>query len=311
MKTKVLAFTLCACLVLFVFSGCGMKMPDNSGASPSGSAEGSPSDGTATGATTVTGIVTFVDNETITFDVVSSDGAQFSEGAETVSVGSTTYVMTGGTQSVAPDAGTAVIFENQGFAQGTLDGIKAGDFVAVLLRGNTVTAVIDAGHAQVSNTGSEGVQPGVEPTDSSAEPSSGIPDTSEPAAYTVITDGLKVRSGPGIEYNALGILDTGSRVTGTITDGWLQFTYNGETAYCSAQYLVLSTAPEGVSDSSESKTYKTTDNLMARSGPGTTFSSLGTLQKDTEVTGTVLGGWLKFTYNEKTAYCNAAYLTEG
>ena len=311
MKIKILASIVSVCLVVFIFSGCGMKMPEDSGESPSGSAAGSPSGGDTSNAMTVTGIVGFVDHETITLELVEPVGAQSSDSTEIVSVGLSVYAKTGVTQSVYPDAGTAVIFTDQGFDSGPLDDVAAGDFLAIVLCGGTVNAVIDAGHAEVTDTGTAGGQPSVEPPDNSNEPSPGIPDTSEPAVYSVITDGLKVRSGPGTEYAVQGVLDTGARVTGTISDGWLKFTYAGETAYCSAEYIEVSTAPEGVPDSSESKTYKTTDNLQARSGPGTTYSTLGTLEKGTAVTGTVSGGWLKFTYNDKTAYCSAAYLTAG
>lgn len=310
MKTKVLAIILCAVLVLFVFAGCGMKMPDDSSASPSGG-DGSPSGG-AHSVSTVTGIVSFVDNETITLELVKPDSAQTSDNAGTVSVGSEAYVLAGESKMLALDGGTAVIFENLGYTAGSLDDVKAGDFVAVVLKENTVVAIIDAGKADVAEPGTEGVQPSVEPTTGSeSSPSSGIPDTTEPAAYTVTTDGLKVRSGPGTEHSVLGVLDTGSRIIGIITNGWIQYTYDGKTAYSSAEYIKPSTAPEGVPDSSESKTYTTTDKVNVRSGPGTTHSSLGTLEKGTEVTGTVLAGWLKFTYNDKTAYCSASYLKAG
>jgi uncharacterized protein YraI len=308
MKTKLLAITLCTVLVLFVFAGCGMKMPDES-ASPSGA--GSPSGG-AQSVLTVTGTVSFVDNETITLELVRPGGAQPAGGAQIVSVGSEIYELTGESKTLTLDGDTAVVFENLGYTAGSLDDIKAGDFAAVVLKGNTVIAIIDAGHADVADPGTEGVQPSVEPTSGSeSSPSSGIPDTTEPAAYTVITDGLKVRSGPGTEHSILGSLDTGSRIIGIITNGWIQYTYDGKTAYSSAEYIKLSTAPEGVPDSSESKTYTTTDKVNVRSGPGTTHSSLGTLEKGTEVTGTVLAGWLKFTYNDKTAYCSASYLKAG
>ncbi len=309
MKSKLLAALISACLLLLVFTGCGMKMPDDTGESPSGSS-GSPSGGSVSAATTITGVVSFIDNETIRLELVGEKDAQSSEDAPTVTIGSSVYVMSGITQSVAPNAETAVVFVNQGFASGRLGDIVAGDFLAVVVKGDAVLTVINAGHADVSEPSTGGEQPSVEPTGSS-EPSPSIPDTTEPAMYTVTTDGLKVRSGPGIEYSKLGTLDKGSRITGIITNGWIEFTYDGKEAYSSAEYIELSTGPEGVPDSGESKTYTTTDNVLARSGPGTSSTSLGTLQKGTEVTGTVLGGWLKFTYNDQTAYCSAAYLAAG
>ncbi len=308
MKNKVLAFVLCACLTLFAFSGCGLKMPDDSETTKTGS-DSSPSGSNTAAAAAVRGIVRYVDNETLTLELVSQDDAQTSEGAEIITVGTAVYVTTGDTKTLTPDADTSVMLANQGFTAGSLGDVKAGHFLIVVLQGDTVVTVIDAGRAEASDTGTEPVQPGVSPTDSGAEPTQGIPDTSEPATYTVITDGLKVRSGPGTEHSVLGVLDTGSRITGIVSNGWIQYTYDGQTAYSSAEYIEVSDGPAGVPDSSEAKTYKTTDNLLIRSGPGTTYSSLGTLEKGTEIKGVVLGGWIKFSYNDSPAYCSAAYLT--
>lgn len=310
MKIKVLASIFCICLTFSAVTGCGLKMPDDSASSPSDVATNSPTNGDNTKATTIMGVVGAIDNGTITIHVVKQ--ADESSSGKTIIVGATMYIMTGSTYSIAPGANTTVIFENQGYAIGSLSDIVMGDFLAVALQGDTVMTIIDGGPSDASNTDTtddiNGEQPSVKPTDNGSTPSVGVPDSTETLTYTIITDNLKVRSGPDTTNSILGVLDTGSRETGTVTDGWLKFTYNGKTAYCSAEYLAVSTAPEGVPDSSTSKSYVTADNLLARSGPGTTYASLGTLTKGTKVTGTVADGWLKFTYNDKTAYCSASYL---
>jgi uncharacterized protein YraI len=67
--------------------------------------------------------------------------------------------------------------------------------------------------------------------------------------------------------------------------------------------------PAGVPDSDEEATYAvTTDGLNVRSGPSTSNSILGRLSKGAKVKGTVKNGWLKFTFDGKTAYCKAEYL---
>lgn len=312
MKIRVLVSILCACLVFFVFTGCGMKMPQDSGATPSGSADSSTTDDDASYPTAITGIVSSFDNETITINLAELNDGTSSEGAETFTVGSSVYVISGGVRTISPDSSTAVLYESAGYKMGVPGDIAAGHFLAVVLRGDKVITIIDAGPGGIAGSDTESIQPTIEPTDTEEPTASpGVPDSTEPTAYMVITDGLKVRSGPGLEYAVLGVLDKGSTIKGTVSEGWVKYTYDGKTAYSSAEFVTISTAPEGVPDSSEQKTYKTTENLMARSGPGTTYSSLGTLEKGTELTGTVLGGWLKFTYDEKTAYCSAAYLTAG
>lgn len=56
--------------------------------------------------------------------------------------------------------------------------------------------------------------------------------------YTVrVNTTLNVRSGAGTNYRRIGSYKNGTVLTGTPTNGWLKHTYNGQTAYCSMQYL--------------------------------------------------------------------------
>ncbi len=311
MKIKLLTSVLCAFLVIGLFTGCGMKLPETSEGSPSASASSSPTGDALFSTTTVTGIVSFVDEAAIKIDLVAKNDAPAVDNAQTLSVGGVTFVVTGEAYTVKTEVRTAVVLEYLGYTAGSLGDIKEGDFLAVSIRDNMAIAIIDGGPTAVNNASESDpptTEPTNEPTDPSTEPSAGVPDSSVKTVYTVITDGLKARSGPSTTDSILGVLDKGSRAIGIVTNGWLEFTYNGKTAYCSAEYLEVSTAPEGVPDSTASKTYTTTENVKARSGPGTTNPALGTLDKGTKVTGTVSNGWLKFTYEDKTAYCSASYL---
>ena len=54
-----------------------------------------------------------------------------------------------------------------------------------------------------------------------------------------------------------------------------------------------------------------TESVNVRSGPGTSYSSLGKLAKNTSITRTGVGsnGWSRVSYNGKTAYISSSYLT--
>lgn len=122
--------------------------------------------------------------------------------------------------------------------------------------------------------------------------------------YKVTSELLNVRSGPSATDAKLGSLTKGETVTGTVSNGWLSFKFNGKDAYCYAKCLA-----KVVKASSTGKSYTVTaTKLHVRSGPGTTYSELGNLSKGDTVTGTVSNGWLSFTYNGKAAYCNATCL---
>ena len=55
--------------------------------------------------------------------------------------------------------------------------------------------------------------------------------------YMVTCRTLNVRLGGGTGYARIGTLSRGTLVSGELEDGWLKFSYDGGTAYCSADYL--------------------------------------------------------------------------
>lgn len=139
-------------------------------------------------------------------------------------------------------------------------------------------------------------------TETSAAPAAASED------YTVTATQLYVRSGPGTTYDKLGSLVKGKSVSGTVKDGWLSFDYNGKTAYCSAQFLSEVKSAASLTTGKSGNYVVTASKLYVRSGPGTTYSELGTLAKGKTVAGTVKDGWISFTFNGKTGYCSSKFL---
>lgn len=56
--------------------------------------------------------------------------------------------------------------------------------------------------------------------------------------YRVTATELNVRSGPGTGYSSIGTLKRGAIIkVKSISNGWAKFTFAGQTAYVSAEYL--------------------------------------------------------------------------
>jgi len=120
--------------------------------------------------------------------------------------------------------------------------------------------------------------------------------------YMVTCRTLNVRLGGGTGYARIGTLSRGTILEGELEDGWLKFPYNGQTAYCSADYL----ARVGGDLTDMHVTCRT---LNVRAGAGTNFEILGTLSRGTEVEILdVLNGWYKIEYLGGEAYVSAAYI---
>ena len=130
--------------------------------------------------------------------------------------------------------------------------------------------------------------------------------TGTKTAKGIVTgDQLNVRSGPGTGYGSVGSKNYGDRVV--ILE---QFTYNGVTWGCtkdgwiSLQYVFIDGTE---TDDSEIGTI-TGDELNIRSGPGTNYNSVGTLNSGDEVTvlfvlkvgntswGNIDKGWISMDY---------------
>lgn len=118
-------------------------------------------------------------------------------------------------------------------------------------------------------------------------------------------DELNIRSGPGTGYASVGSYRAGDRVT--ILE---QFTYSGVTWGCtnkgwiSLQYVKM----DGVSTGNDKNGIITGNGLNIRSGPGTNYASVGTLNTGDRVTivntttvgdttwGNIAQGWISMKY---------------
>ena len=65
-----------------------------------------------------------------------------------------------------------------------------------------------------------------------------VVDSIKETYYVVSSPTVNYRSGPGTSYKKLGTLKKGFRINGgTVTKGWLKFTYKNKTCYCFTKYL--------------------------------------------------------------------------
>ena len=120
--------------------------------------------------------------------------------------------------------------------------------------------------------------------------------------YMVTCRTLNVRLGGSTGYAKIGTLSRGTVVSGKLENGWLKFTYNDQTAYCSADYLAKV-------DGDLTDMHVTCRTLNVRAGAGTNFEILGTLSRGTEVEILdVQSGWYKIEYLGGEAYVSAAYI---
>ena len=120
--------------------------------------------------------------------------------------------------------------------------------------------------------------------------------------YMVTCRTLNVRLGGGTGYARIGTLSRGTILEGELEDGWLKFSYDGGTAYCSADYLARV-------DGDLSGLHVTCRTLNVRAGAGTNFEILGTLSRGAEVEILdVLPGWYEIEHLGGEAYVSAAYI---
>ena len=129
---------------------------------------------------------------------------------------------------------------------------------------------------------------------------------------------LNVRSGAGTTYAILGTLKNGEKVTVTTENSsWYKLTFGGRTGYISAAYIILdgSSAGTATQPPAAAKTrtvYVNTPGtvLNVRSGPGTTYTVLGSLKHNEKISVTdENSSWykLKDGYNGKAAYVSKTY----
>lgn len=130
--------------------------------------------------------------------------------------------------------------------------------------------------------------------------------------FKVTTAALNIRSGPGTNYSVIGVLKKGDQVTRIGQSGkWFKVsTSNGAEAWVSSKYLTGSDGGQvWVDDSTTSITMYATTGVNIRSGPSTSYSIVGGLNKGDSVTRTgKSGNWTKVSWGGGSGYVYTKYL---
>ncbi len=136
------------------------------------------------------------------------------------------------------------------------------------------------------------------------------------------SDGLYVRSGPGVSYSKIGELYYGTYVqvysaTGEGQGNWAKINYNGNVAYAAMAFLEKESDIDANIDTGYAGDYVSintdSDGLYIRSGPGTGYTKLGEMLFGSTLyvygaTGEGSGNWAKISYAGIEGYAAMAYL---
>jgi uncharacterized protein YgiM (DUF1202 family) len=138
--------------------------------------------------------------------------------------------------------------------------------------------------------------------------------------YQVTAVGLNIRSGPGTSYSIAGTLKQNDIVAGLSANSdasWIQIKRSdGLVGWCFAQYLTPTNSPPSPPPPPVpvSAHYQVTAyGLNIRSGPGTSYSLVGTLKQNDIVAGISANSdssWIQIQRSDGlTGWCSAQYLT--
>ncbi|WP_426350320.1 N-acetylglucosaminidase [Alloiococcus sp. CFN-8] len=122
------------------------------------------------------------------------------------------------------------------------------------------------------------------------------------------TASLNIRNGAGIQYNVLGSYKENTNVEViSIENGWVRVSFNGNVAYCSADYLENTATKEVQAEPEimlESTTY-----VNVRRGPDLSHEKLGMLSPRDKVKLIASEGvWNKVEYNGQEGYVSNSYV---
>ncbi len=141
---------------------------------------------------------------------------------------------------------------------------------------------------------------------------SGVPmDTTGKFAVLVFTDTkLRLRSGPGTEYDQIGAIPSGVEVPVLAEDslsGFIQVTYDGLTGWCAGttEYVSIFTPMDATAN-----VMNDIGALKIRTGPSTSYESLGTIPEGQNIKVLAQGtnGWYKVEYNGNIGFSSGLYI---
>ncbi|MGJ6980001.1 SH3 domain-containing protein [Aestuariimicrobium soli] len=128
------------------------------------------------------------------------------------------------------------------------------------------------------------------------------------------TTAVNVRTKPSTTAPIIGVLYLGGTVkqTGPVSNGWVPVTFNGRSAWVSANYLtgVRATESAPVSQAGTTGTRTVTEALNVRTGPTVTSRKVGLLQRGSTVTltGLVNASYSQIQWQDGRAWVATAWL---
>ena len=185
---------------------------------------------------------------------------------------------------------------------------------------NLETPVVDGSESALSDNNTETLTPTIETNEAKVI---------ELPVEGWISHNLNVRSSAKIDSNnILGVLEVGTKISGTESNGWVKVDFNGNSGYISREYLSNTeikpiikeeTKPEENKPAEEKpNTEENTgvsvngwvkSSLNLRAEANTSSKVLAVLPKGEKVSGTESNGWVKISYNGKTGYIAKSYIS--
>lgn len=124
---------------------------------------------------------------------------------------------------------------------------------------------------------------------------------------SVIGTSVRMRSGPGTDYDILGSYSNGVNVNVLGSEnGWYKVSYNGKTGYIKADYIRVT--PETATASTDGTV--TGSDVRLRLGPGIGYSIVGTYPKGTavKISGSS-GNWYEVSINGTYGYMSKDFIS--
>ncbi|UPM53622.1 C40 family peptidase [Gottfriedia acidiceleris] len=133
------------------------------------------------------------------------------------------------------------------------------------------------------------------------------------STYKSTGNGVRVRSGAGTSYQILGSVNKNQKLDViSLSNGWYKIKFNGSIGYISASYVGKVTESNNSINSqviSSGKYISTGNGVHIRSGAGTSYQILGSVNKNQRLDViSVSNGWYKINYNGVTGYISSSYV---
>ncbi|XRG77841.1 SH3 domain-containing protein [Rossellomorea sp. GAMAL-10_SWC] len=130
--------------------------------------------------------------------------------------------------------------------------------------------------------------------------------------YISTGNGVRIRSGAGTNYRILGSVNKNAKLDViSSSNGWYKINYQGRIGYISGTYVKKqSSDAENEKIESNAFNYISTGNgVRIRSGAGTNYSILGSVNKNAKlVVKSFSNGWYKIIYQGRTGYISGTYV---